>query len=362
MEQARMPKPMKTFASLQAGRAVAALMVVLYHCYTLFCEQKYWHHSWKKYLLCGHRGVEFFFVLSGIVILNAHWADWDKPEGLMPYVRKRFLRIYPIYWIVLASILPVFQFVPSFGTGVERQPSVILSSIILVHLFENATILTVAWTLYHEVMFYIVFAFFIINRRLGTGVFAAWMLCSVWALISRPTNPLLTVYTSPLHLLFGFGMGAMLVVRFRAVPIPRLLLVLGLTGFIAACVHENLTGVQLPIAAIWYGLNAAIAAVGVMELERAGKLRVPRILGLLGDASYSIYLVHLPLLSVMAKIIYPLWLQMRIPLIVPFLLMAVSSVALGVLAHILVERPLLNLMRTSKKPVTLAVLASGGLS
>jgi exopolysaccharide production protein ExoZ len=133
-----MPSTAKVYSSLQAGRAIAALMVVLFHCSAILGEAKYWHHSFDKYLVCGHRGVELFFVLSGIVILHAHRADMDNPGALAIYLRKRFVRIYPIYWIVLLFIVPVFLLFPSFGTGMERQPSVIVSSIILVHLFEKA--------------------------------------------------------------------------------------------------------------------------------------------------------------------------------------------------------------------------------
>ena len=77
-----MPKTLKTFASFQAARAVAALLVVFYHCFVIFDQPKYWNYSWDKYLFFGDSGVEFFFVLSGIVILNAHWADRGHPEAL----------------------------------------------------------------------------------------------------------------------------------------------------------------------------------------------------------------------------------------------------------------------------------------
>lgn len=352
-----MPKTLKTFASLQAGRAVAALMVVLYHCCVILNEPKYWNHSWMKYLSFGHSGVEFFFVLSGIVILNAHWADQGHPEALKLYAWKRFRRIYPIYWLVLAFVLPVFQLLPSMGTGSERQPSVIFSSLILVHIFESVTILGVAWTLYHEIMFYTVFAFVILHRVLGFTLLAIWLSCSIYALVSPPVNPVLSVYISPLHLLFGFGMIAMLILRSRTVPAPHLLLLLGLTGFIATCVYESFKGDAVPMAIIYYGFAASLCALGLMELERSGKLAVSKTLIFLGDASYSIYLVHQPALSVLAKIIYPLDLRMRLPLIIPFLFMAAASVGLGVLVHLFIERPLLKLVRTTKKPLHLRVAA-----
>jgi peptidoglycan/LPS O-acetylase OafA/YrhL len=89
-----------------------------------------------------------------------------------------------------------------------------------------------------------------------------------------------------------------------------------------------------------------------MELERAGKLVVSKALVFLGDASYSIYLVHQPAISLIAKLLYPLWLRVKVPLIVPFMLMVVGSVALGVLIHLFVEQPLLRLVRTPESWLT----------
>jgi peptidoglycan/LPS O-acetylase OafA/YrhL len=111
------------------------------------------------------------------------------------------------------------------------------------------------------------------------------------------------------------------------------------------------------MATIYYGFSATLCALGLMELERTGKLRVSQLLSFLGDASYSIYLVHQPAISLMAKFLYPLWLRMKVPLIVPFMLMAVGSVALGVLVHLFVERPLLRLVRTPKRSLNLRVAA-----
>jgi len=123
-------------------------------------------------------------------------------------------------------------------------------------------------------------------------------------------------------------------------------------------VSENLTAGVLPLGTICYGVSATLCALGVMELERSGELVVSKTLIFLGDASYSIYLVHQPALSVMAKLGYPLWLRMKVPLIVPFMVMVIGSVGLGVLVHLFLERPLLTLVRRSKGPLDLPVAAA----
>jgi peptidoglycan/LPS O-acetylase OafA/YrhL len=231
----------------------------------------------------------------------------------------------------------------------------IFSSIFLVHIFETGTILGAAWTLYHEMMFYTVFAFLIWRRKLGLTLLGIWFVCSIYALVFPPANGVAGVYLSPLHLLFGFGMIAMVVIRSGTVPAPHRFLWFGLTLFIATCIYESLVGAATPMAVIPYGFAATLCTLGLMELERSGRLLVSPVLIFLGDASYSIYLVHQPALSVLAKLIYPLSLRMRPPLIIPFLLLIVGSVSLGVLVHLLIERPLLKVVRRPHKLMDLSV-------
>ncbi len=138
---------------------MAALLVVLHHVSSFVGgEPRLWvHPAIDRWFAGTSLGVSFFFVLSGIVILTAHWNDFGHPASLRSYLRKRFQRIYPIYWIILVPVLcgqlshtdPLFPF--------HRDPYVVLSSILLVHIHSNETNLVVAWSLFHEIVFYVIF-------------------------------------------------------------------------------------------------------------------------------------------------------------------------------------------------------------
>ena len=60
----------------------------------------------------GWYGVDLFFVLSGFIICHVHWNDIGRPEQVRSYFWKRFVRIYPTYWVALALFVLLFLFSP----------------------------------------------------------------------------------------------------------------------------------------------------------------------------------------------------------------------------------------------------------
>jgi hypothetical protein len=105
LQPAAVHTPRKVFASLQAGRALAALLVVLLHLGLIIADAKYFDVPWVGTpFRWGDAGVEFFFVLSGFIITSAHAGDISRPSRLIPYLQRRAIRIYPPYWIVFALV------------------------------------------------------------------------------------------------------------------------------------------------------------------------------------------------------------------------------------------------------------------
>src|SRR5260221_9879970 len=100
--------------SLQACRAVAAILAVLFHASVgIFALDKYFGHKpFGPVFDFGFAGVDFFFVLSGFIMMHIHAADIGQPRALRAYLWKRFTRIYPAYWAVLIVLTPVFFLVP----------------------------------------------------------------------------------------------------------------------------------------------------------------------------------------------------------------------------------------------------------
>jgi peptidoglycan/LPS O-acetylase OafA/YrhL len=90
------------------------------------------------------------------------------------------------------------------------------------------------------------------------------------------------------------------------------------------------------------GVGAACILLGAALLERRGRLSIPRWLTLLGDASYSIYLIHFMVISAIARFAYAHMRHLPVPIGGWMLLFILISVGVGIVTHYAVERPLLR--------------------
>lgn len=344
------------FGIIEAGRGIAATLVVLFHASgSIFAAPKYWNaHVFGGIFDFGYAGVEFFFVLSGFIIAHAHSRDIGQPTQLLRYLRRRVVRIYPMYWLVLAVVLTLATV--GVGTGGLRT-GVIASSILLAGPDSTPTVLAVAWTLYHEIAFYIVFALWIWHPRVGGGVTAAWLVTV--ALHAGGIDLGVAPYvSSSLNLLFLLGIGAAAMSRRRisgAVPLA----ILGAVAFIAIGLETVYLQV-LPesLRQLAFGVACAAGITGVVAHERRYVVAIPAVLRALGAASYSIYLVHFPVLSVIAKISSRMGLIGRVPTQLAFFLVVVITLLLGYAVHRIIERPLLDRLqaRRSTKSVDRSLL------
>ena len=320
---------------LQAGRGVASLFVVLFHATVIVESPKYWNSlAFNGAFLFGNSGVDFFFVLSGFIILHAHRLDVGHSARLWRYMWKRFVRVYPLYWLVtlIVGLLLV----------VTHNPHAVLiaNSFALIGTRPDA-VLVVAWTLFHEILFYLLFALVLVVPRVGMFVMLIWWTaCLVFVRTPEPIYVL-----SPINLLFGFGIAAQ--VATRRWTIPGFVLPLGVAayGALAFCVVTG-RAPPMPMQHLGFGAAAALIVCGAVSLERAKGTKPPMLLSRLGDASYALYLIHYPLLSLCAKLWMRLSFLRAAPAELAFTVMVIVCVAAGWGLHIAVEKPLSRWLAT----------------
>jgi peptidoglycan/LPS O-acetylase OafA/YrhL len=320
------------YISLQAGRGIAAVLVVVHHA-AAFLDLVWGRPEIFRRFQGPRLGVAFFFVLSGIVILTAHRRDIGHPSSVPSYLWKRFRRIYPIYWVVLIATLLVQHSNHTAEIVAQRQPLVVLSAMFLVPI-RPEHILPVSWTLYHEALFYLLFAVVLLNRRIGYALLAVWMIAAAFHFAGAEVD---RSAFSGMHLLFGMGMAASWLLYKDKVPLPGLLLSIGSLLFGAVVVLQGFLTIPgwAPLLA---GFGCMLALLGAAKLETQGKLSVAPWLAFLGDASYSIYLVHWGVMSKAATIFHS---RIHLPAACLMTLLIVIGVVSGCLLHVFVERPLL---------------------
>ena len=325
--------------SLQAGRAFAALAVLVFHISGLLELPKYGAtHFARSWLISGGLGVDFFFVLSGFIILHAHIDDIGKPPAFRRYIYRRFSRIYPIYWIYLTLALVAFL---SFGQRFDWLE--ILSNYSLLGSRPNGNILAPAGTLYHEIAFYLLFALGILNRKLGATFLVLWLAAIIFM---HHDDPL----TSPRDLEFVLGM-AVRVIAFR-IPAKHYRLPLAAGASLLMLIlwinHTDMT-----TSPRFTGLVEAASAFLILGCAMADQIKawnVPNFLRYLGDASYTLYLTHLAFLSVFLKLMFGTSLLSMTPLPITIAALTILSAVGGGLLYSNLERPLLKALREKRAP------------
>ena len=341
----------KLFTSLQAGRALAALAVVLFHLGGIVADAKYFNVPWVAApFRFGDAGVEFFFVLSGFIIASAHAADISRPARLIPYLQRRMIRIYPPYWIIFAIVCVMALPLAATRATLPTDPGTLTGAWFLfpqdptVVGGTGSPVIIAAWTLRYEVLFYLFFALLIVDLRLGLLVAVAYAIAFA-SLRHQPGNVFpLTFLLNPCVWMFGMG-----VVVARAAdgavrpPRPLLWLAVASISFVGFAMNRAHHWVPLGDWNVYgLGIASSVAILAAVAAEKAGAdLGGGRALQLIGAASYVLYLIHYPLLSVGCKVAMACGMQKLgiAGMAASYTLLLAAVITAAILFHLAIELP-----------------------
>lgn len=283
----------RTYSNVQALRAVAALLVVIGHVRLgmgfdpVIVRAPLWYS-----------GVDVFFVISGFIIsVVAVRAGLEQQRGerigaAYRFWARRAVRIYPIYWAVLAVCVAASPWFPLKPDWMDYHS---MWGYVLLTVKENAYV-PQAWSMAFEVFFYAVLGLILLAtpRRVFQAV-AVWMAAQlvlyVYATASDMPDP--RIVTDAQVFEFGFGsLVAYLVLRGRRSH-AALALVLGLAFFAAGTIWTDAHKTLLTSGprTITFGIGSAFMVYAAVAFELRGMI-APRFMQRLGDASYSLYLWH----------------------------------------------------------------------
>jgi len=343
--------------SIEAARGIAAFAVVLLHAANLMAVD---HFSGRVGLGglfgFGYVGVDFFFTLSGFIIAFVHFDDIGRPKQLGTYVRKRLVRIYPIYWfcLVLAiAILVTGRMFLNKDTSLGFFNSDIAGTIFLLPV-SAPKFVEVAWSLQYELMFYGAFALLVANRRLGIASFLIWFIAILWRLLLVPENSSFGGLLSAYSLQFLFGVMTAAITRNRDFAwAGKSLFLFGVCCFGTSTYYERAMAdaPHGPVGQLLLGFSASLILFSLVELEKKKLIHTPRFMYQLGSVSYSIYLSHIIFLNLAYSVLLKAGLYHRLPEVVVFSLSVVAAAICSVLIGFLVELPLGRLLKRQTLPV-----------
>lgn len=297
-----------TILSLQIWRAVAALLVLLYHLATILKHRVPVEVEARDFLRpfewTGLAGVDLFFVVSGVVMTTTCYSQLGQAHEVIPFLKRRIARIYPLYWIVTFGVLALCWTAPSLAARSKTDVAEIMQSFMLWPQTDYP-IVGVGWTLTYEMFFYLTFAVLLaFPRRYFVALLAAWAITTMalFPLFSEPAprgilgNLSLPLYASPLVLEFIAGCFIALGYRHGRMPGAKPTLVVGLLwlfaigGYFGSHYFDEAAygAVRLGV----FGIPAVLLIYGTLSLERNGARPTSPLFLKLGDASYSLYLTH----------------------------------------------------------------------
>jgi len=291
------PKWLPTYLpELDGLRGIAILWVVLYHCKPRLAGT--WIYGAA---LWGWAGVLIFFVMSGFLITAGLLATRDKPRYFHSFHARRFLRIWPVYLLVLIVVyLNAPWFIgPTVWDAVKTAPwwAYLLCIQNLFHLTLPPA-LEPTWALAIEEQYYFVWA------PLVRWLRRPWMLVVVLvgALAASPALRLgHHAWLTPTHTLIhldAIAWGSLLAIAMYTLKVSRTTwlamgLCGGVAGFAAAATIAGGTAFLDSALALGFAgtMVAAIASTGARNWVSAALRRGP--LAFWGRISYGLYMIHI---------------------------------------------------------------------
>ncbi|MBU0830140.1 MAG: acyltransferase [Gammaproteobacteria bacterium] len=330
---------------------MAALMVLFFH------MQSQWALVPLLSLVSGvtkwgFAGVDIFFVLSGFVVYRSAQSSIPA-QSIWHFARRRLLRIYLGYW-------PVLLLIAALTLLVYQEPlpplKKMVFSALLVYPTPADNWLWTAWSLSMEIYFYLWIGLIaLLPQRLHLkAVMCVIALLTLWGLGWLHMAPA-TVYTGQQPLRYGltglgieFLAGAVVahvytrktsLFRRTHALVPGAIAFI-LFGFWWGTTSAAYANVEI-LRAFSFGMTGLGALLLALLLEQAS-WTPPRVLVSVGNASYSLYLLHVPMLSASER--FRISYGLGSEAVLPFSLLAlpVAIVLLSIVWYRCVEKPIMK--------------------
>lgn len=352
--------------NIQILRACAAMMIVVFHCGLESGRLAEISGVGKLYNIDPWgAGTSLFFAISGFIMIVTTAGAFGSPAAALDFMCRRLIRIVPLYWVLTTVMLVVVIVMPSLMTKENGSDHLYVMGS---YLFwprmrlsgDIRPLATQGWTLNLEMLFYVVFAVALLfSRRIGYVL----LFVSLGLLVAVHVSGLLSgvalnFWGHPIVL--GFLFGAVIGIFYnRGLRLSGgwaiLLLVIGFGALFQPWRSSESGDDLLPCLAAGIPSAVVLAAVALgPQINGRRRLWLPAML--IGDASYSLYLLHPFLL----RALYLLWLKGSVGAVLPLWAFVAAGIAIATAAAVVTfwsfERPVTRWLNgLHKRHVTVAL-------
>lgn len=331
---------------VQYLRGLAAIMVVWFHSRSQVPSLE------RFFAEGGASGVDLFFTISGFIMVA---TSSKSNTGPMEFMRRRIVRIVPIYWFMTLLMVTLALVAPSLFKTLIVTPEALLQSLLFIPHFSNSfpdhawPLLVPGWTLNYEMFFYAMFALSLVapsKIRLGVLTIAFSALVMAGFLFGPFTSAIGQTYTNPI--LMEFVAGALIGaawLRGWIRPSFFAAVLMAIAGFALLMSPVHFWGISFKICGSSLLLLAALSPK-LANWKNA-------LLESIGNASYSLYLTHLFTLGIIRVAWGKLSLNEPTPLTATMFMCTaiIGSTLVGILIFNFLEKPLLQLFSKKRAPV-----------
>lgn len=274
---------------LDAFRGLAALSVVLYHYTSIYAKE--FEAEAPFYYSYGWLGVPFFFILSGFVIT----LTIERSSSALQFLKKRFLRLYPTFWICILFTLSVIWITKSqpIHPMFDRPVIDVLFNFTMFHeLLKFHHVDGAYWSLLPELLFYLLMALLVILGIIKKVLWyngALLLICSVHYFFPIPILSRLL----DLNYILIFMIGICFYKIYTATQKPPVYLhILIVLNLIVAIALYKVVRPHLDLTVLLVSFPLIVTFFYIFMYTKFNLLGRSKFLLFLGFISYPLYLVH----------------------------------------------------------------------
>lgn len=309
---------MKRLESLQALRGLGALAIMAYH-YRYFVQDgdNALRQLLDALLSKAIVGVDLFFVLSGFIIIITTSEAQKGGSSALRFISNRLKRVLPMYYIGLAfSLLALVIYKPHEDDGFANIISAITFTVYDVNHAPNyipfSGAYNIRWTINYEMYFYFLFSISLLMKRRIAGL----MLLILAPIVLTPLafnvdfglhtrahfihNPFISLISNPLMIEFTLGcISGLLYLKAKNLhlndyPLPFFFALLTVSVIFITLIYND-TIIPLGIGS---GIFFCIILFLLSLSEKAITPYIPKFLIHIGDISFSFYLLHMSICTI----------------------------------------------------------------